>query len=270
MPGRPGNDTTLNDCNAASGFVSLLPHLEAGNLYSAWNFNVLFNDPSVNPTAAPRCFPVANTTVACSKLSVFLCPSDPSQPNLDLTGAYGGGRNDIPHTGLQQAGVGSYAFNAGTAAASNGLYAITNNDAKHYNTGIADYGAVRGLRDVTDGTSNTFAIGETAYNDGRYSIPGQASDYAAANFYWNVWSVNLRYSSCFRSTRNPLNTKPCQAGASLAGPCQTAAFGSRHSGGANFLFCDGHVAFIKDSINWNVYNYLATVGMGEAISSDSY
>jgi prepilin-type N-terminal cleavage/methylation domain-containing protein/prepilin-type processing-associated H-X9-DG protein len=273
MPGRPGNDTNNNDSNAASGFVSLLAQMEGGTLYNAWNWNLLFNDPTVSGNVAVACIPAANSTVATTKMNIFLCPSDPSQPSLDLTGGYGGGRNDIPHTGLQLAAVGSYAFCAGTggppnAGPPNGIYAVS--DIKHTNNGIADYGPTRKIQDVTDGTSTTLCVGETAYNDGRYNVPGHATDWPATQIYWNVWSINLRLGSCFRTTVNPLNTKPCRTGAALAGNCQTAAFGSQHSGGANFLFCDGHVAFLKDSINWNVYNFLATINMGETISSDSY
>jgi prepilin-type processing-associated H-X9-DG protein len=41
-------------------------------------------------------------------------------------------------------------------------------------------------------------------------------------------------------------------------------FGSRHSGGANFLFCDGSVKFLRDSIDYvNVLQCLATPEGGE-------
>jgi prepilin-type N-terminal cleavage/methylation domain-containing protein/prepilin-type processing-associated H-X9-DG protein len=45
---------------------------------------------------------------------------------------------------------------------------------------------------------------------------------------------------------------------------------SNHPGGANFLFCDGHVQFIKSSISIRTYWALGTRGNGEVISADSY
>jgi prepilin-type processing-associated H-X9-DG protein len=45
---------------------------------------------------------------------------------------------------------------------------------------------------------------------------------------------------------------------------------SRHPGGVNSLFCDGHVQFNKDSINVLVWQALGTVNGGEVISADAF
>jgi prepilin-type processing-associated H-X9-DG protein len=45
---------------------------------------------------------------------------------------------------------------------------------------------------------------------------------------------------------------------------------SNHPGGANFLFTDGSVKFVKDSINMQTYWALGTRNGSEVISSDSY
>ena len=59
-------------------------------------------------------------------------------------------------------------------------------------------------------------------------------------------------------------------------------FRSQHPGGANFLFGDGSVHFLKETIdmgspaynppnvNIGVYRKLATRGKGEIVSSDAY
>ncbi len=45
---------------------------------------------------------------------------------------------------------------------------------------------------------------------------------------------------------------------------------SLHPGGVNVMFCDGHVQFIKDSINTVTWTALGTRNGGEVISSDAY
>ena len=45
---------------------------------------------------------------------------------------------------------------------------------------------------------------------------------------------------------------------------------SHHPGGVNALFADGSVHFVKNSINFQTWRSLGTVGGGEVISADSY
>ena len=45
---------------------------------------------------------------------------------------------------------------------------------------------------------------------------------------------------------------------------------SYHLGSVNVLFADGSVHPIKESINWQTWRALGTVGGGEVISADGY
>ena len=45
-------------------------------------------------------------------------------------------------------------------------------------------------------------------------------------------------------------------------------FSSQHTGGANFVFADGHVDFLKNSINYPVYKSLSTRAGGEIVGGD--
>jgi prepilin-type processing-associated H-X9-DG protein len=47
-------------------------------------------------------------------------------------------------------------------------------------------------------------------------------------------------------------------------------FASRHGLGANILFCDGSVRFLKDSIDPRVFRYMGHRADGEIIDGDHY
>ena len=50
----------------------------------------------------------------------------------------------------------------------------------------------------------------------------------------------------------------------------TGGFSSFHPGACNFLFCDGSVRLLKNSINSSVYRLLGNRADGEMISADQY
>ena len=278
--GKPGHLNASNDMDNHSGFVAILPQMEQGALYNAWNFRVMYDNQvgqTQNSTAQPcgTCnnpaapIPGAfagavsfNSTVGVATINTFLCPSDAYlKPNVSW-----GGFN---------MGITSYAFNAGSIGPPN------SGCIKTCNNGFAFYAIPVGMRDIIDGTSSTLAVGETVANDGTYKgqttcdprsnfviSGGSATATLVTNGIYNAWSVNGRLTCTFRTSVNPLNTKPCY-GTVLAGP-QNGAFGSFHSGGANFVFADGSVHFLKDSISLPVYWALSTRNGQEAISADQY
>ena len=140
------------------------------------------------------------------------------------------------------------------------------------------------IRDILDGTSNTFAYGEVSRFRDDGSNPHTISNLVA---YWGGpaspgWPGDVRISGG-AFTFPKLNARANKANAStVLAPCHTSAgwgtpdclnfgqwgFRSNHAGGANFLYCDGSVKFIKETIGSPTYMALGSRAGGEVISAD--
>ena len=133
--------------------------------------------------------------------------------------------------------------------------------------GFFDYQTlqVAKISSVTDGTSNSIMVGEV--------IPSQAAD---SNFWnenggtagttipinWNSNTIPAADPTCKGQWQNAV--LGCRFGAASKG------FKSMHPGGANFLFADGSVRFLKSSISTATYASLGSRNGGEVISADAY
>jgi prepilin-type processing-associated H-X9-DG protein len=129
-------------------------------------------------------------------------------------------------------------------------------DVKYGNDGAFLYIQQLAVSDFRDGLSNTLFLGEAV------DVSGPDSSV--------VWSLGYRYSS-LRTTKNPINTPPgIGITSDLYGRKMNAAFQSRHPGGAEFAFGDGHVAFISENVDQVTLNKLATRAGGEVIDASAY
>ena len=121
------------------------------------------------------------------------------------------------------------------------------------------------IADITDGTSNTIAMGEVRQYCGAFLRLG--------------W---MHQDSVWVATTGPINAKTCPGedgvpednGISL-NSCQSLyawnmahAFKSPHSSGAHFCLCDGSVRFISDSIDYITYQRLGDRRDGQPITVD--
>ncbi|NDH05691.1 DUF1559 domain-containing protein, partial [bacterium] len=75
--------------------------------------------------------------------------------------------------------------------------------------------------------------------------------------------TNRSYGRDFRNTRFPINSTV----ALLADSENDSPLGSFHTGGANFLYVDGHVGFVNQSINQTTLGQLASINGGEVVNS---
>jgi prepilin-type processing-associated H-X9-DG protein len=120
------------------------------------------------------------------------------------------------------------------------------------------------FRDVTDGLSSTLAIGERSH------FLGAAT-----------WTGSVTGALLYDGDGDMVGTPTVEFGPGMvlghsgegAGPganrSEPNQFYSLHYGrGVNFLFGDGHVAWLKSTMNYSVYLALSTRNGGEVISAD--
>ena len=127
---------------------------------------------------------------------------------------------------------------------------------------------------ITDGTSNTIAIGEAEPDNTAVAEAGLIRENNAINQgrkdHWAIGSDDVDttnqadMSEFLGSTGVPLNAPKAPVGTPEFGAYEFS-FGSRHTGGANFLFADGSVRFISNNINRAIYSALGTRNGGEVI-----
>ena len=258
-PANKGGCQLTTDPNAsedgASLFVELLPFLEESSLYNRVHYDLggLFNESEPYYQGASSWYNVPDHQIVVgTPLAVMKCPSSTAEKQLvDAT---------LGPSGIMvKTLVGSYAGCEG----SNSIFARTNpalsgysnqNIAYFMNDGLFVYKIKKKRKQVTDGTSSSFAIGE---------VPKEDAEGDANYIGYNVWAGAWRSNSCMRDTVNALNA-PATVPPALD---WETGFGSNHSGGASFVFIDGHVTFISDNIATATYRALSTIGSGDTVDS---
>jgi prepilin-type N-terminal cleavage/methylation domain-containing protein/prepilin-type processing-associated H-X9-DG protein len=227
----------------------LLPYLEQQPLYNMIQFDVSLSDP-------------VHLTARTTPLSVFLCPSDNMPRVWTATNGvmwYYGGQifsSKIPIcdvAGANYVGV----FGIGEPGVDG--------------DGVLYRGSFVRPADITDGLSSTLCAGERSenLNAGR----GQAT--------WTGVPAGASLWSCAPDPNDPDGgTCRHEEGAGMIlghtgeshGPGDpwgdVNQFLSRHGRGAHFLYCDGHVRFLKGSINYSTYKALSTRANGEVTGDD--
>jgi prepilin-type processing-associated H-X9-DG protein len=137
---------------------------------------------------------------------------------------------------------------------------------------------------VTDGLSSTIFLGEASrfVNDPEIyfnfwnrvawvnSVAGLAGTTRTMGFALTAPRLNANLQIPDPPATTPSTGWLVPGATGYAGEAGQFGFRSRHPGGANFLFGDGSVRFLKNSIALPVYRGLSTRARGEVLSSDAY
>jgi prepilin-type N-terminal cleavage/methylation domain-containing protein/prepilin-type processing-associated H-X9-DG protein len=288
---RPAGSTTAP---RYSWSTLMLPFFEEQNIYDQYDFTQNWDYPVAVSTGT------ANATLVGKRLPVFECPSTPDEGRLDgdsqwWTPGY------ADWTSSQVAAPTDYAAICNIGAE---LAAVTPpiidipvkpNDL----TGMMDRNLVCTLRQVTDGTSHTIMLAESAgrpyvYANGakvgdlpNHRINGGGWCRAASDF--DLYGYNqttgaipgtcavncINGADLFVVTGGNPGSKgsyPYQATATTPyyNSNGTGAVYAFHSGGANILMGDGSVHFVNASIDIRVFARLVTRRGGEAVTATDY
>jgi prepilin-type N-terminal cleavage/methylation domain-containing protein len=128
-------------------------------------------------------------------------------------------------------------------------YAASNKDG----TGVVQQVYPTLISDITDGTSNTFMVGEKRLNR-RYLGMKQQDDNQG-------YTAGFNFDTIRKTTRPPAPDYNAQQGDGAG------LFGSSHPMGFNAVFADGSVHTIPYSIDRIVFQYLGNKSDGQVISS---
>lgn len=229
-------DASGNDTGPGWGWAAMiLPQMEQRPLFDAINCNTPIEAPS-------------NQTSRLALIATFLCPSDPATPSwlTTMRDASGVSTRSICHVATANY-VGVY----GTSDPG-----IDGDGAFFRNSNI-------GLRDLTDGTSQTIVAGERSQNFGQSTWVGAVTEAGL----FPVDNDGIGYPRAEGAPGMVLGHAGGRFGPGNPGS-EVNQFYSRHAGGVNFLFADGHVLFLKTTLSNAMFRALATRAGSETISGD--
>ncbi len=193
--------------------ASILPYLEEGALLARFNFAKSMDDP-------------ANAQLLSTPIPLFECPSDATR------------KTSVPPSGLpgwsERIATSNYCGNGGSFGFSFNVPWMAKDP--RVTNGVFGRDSAYRFRDIIDGLSHTFLVGEAIHYD----------------FYWDPtlfgnYNPKARTACCTLTLvrQGSWSMNPGPGGSQTA---QRESFSSLHPGGAHFAMCDGSVRFVSEEI----------------------
>jgi prepilin-type N-terminal cleavage/methylation domain-containing protein/prepilin-type processing-associated H-X9-DG protein len=283
----PGGQSNISQGWGPTWLIPILPQLEQGNLYSAYNF-------SASAVVQSATVGLENTTVTYNQIATLLCPSEnePNRPASTATtnyfGNYGGPGQIAAYSGtivpvgdpngtplgrlgpVKLEGVPDGLSN--TALFSEKLHGLQGSPVVHPGSPDGKRGVYNG---ATGGGVAAGAAAAVSFVQSCVGLPvsnasinsDHIGNSAFATYPWHVGMVNYNHVG-------PPNSINCQdsndaSWLTYTGPSGSCPPSSNHPAGVNVTMGDGSVRFIKDSINQQTWWGLGTRNGREIISSDA-
>ncbi len=239
------------DQRGAGWSAMILPMIDRANIYNT----LIFQESGDGNWDSGS----ANTTAASTYLPVLVCPSAPIKKHYSFNGI----PNRAPSTYLGNSGSEASSDDESTKiTGTRSLEDTTQNGLFYACSSVV-------LRDIKDGTSNTFMLGETQ-TDIDFGKDGQSMDH------WIIGSPQTDPCGCNNGTggteftefvgsayprMNARRTEP-----TVSGHLMELSYGSWHVGGGHMAYADGSVHFLSENMDLNVYRGLATRNGREVVT----
>jgi prepilin-type N-terminal cleavage/methylation domain-containing protein/prepilin-type processing-associated H-X9-DG protein len=230
--------------------VFVLSNLEQGNAIVNYNFTKDWDDAtSPNPGIAKTVMPIMS------------CPSTASPRIIDV------GKAITPsHEGMA---IGDYAPTVRIAAAfvnSGGTLSSQSppvviadaGTSKGGNQGALVTNQIHKILDIADGTSNTIGVVETAGGSQLWKLNQMAQDKELQGGPWADRNAALAPTGCNGTTGTRGG-----GGLVMVNCTNDSEMYGFHSQGANAIFCDGHVSFLRQNISPQTFVALVTRAAGD-------
>jgi len=226
--------------------VRILPYIEDESVYKSFDFTKRNTDGQT--------FPGTTKKINSEIIKTYICPSD------DPNGTYKG------------LAIHNYAASNGpTQVFDNPACSCVNPDAtgkafemapidnkKNYAGPFTRVGVSTKPSRITDGISKTIFVGEVRVGCSVHAQAGWATTNNGNGYCTTL--IRINFDTCNEYAPDPCN-RPCTWNTDVG-------FKSAHPGGAQFLFGDGAVHFLKDSIDHQSYQYLGAKADGQIASLD--
>lgn len=253
-----GNTTSEASCYSWGAFI--LPQLEQSNL--SQSLNVGQTPLHINAATA------AGRVLLQTTLPMYRCPSDvgPALNNYVSPAPAANWYNmNMTNAGVAvPIATSNYILVSGTGVSTTPAANPSNRAASACAPlGIGFRNSRINMRDITDGSSNTLLVGERAWKYSQVSVgAGVALGFSAsindqsssANIKAAAMAaIGLGYNGINWSANNQVH--------------QTRGFSSAHTGGAQFVLCDGSVRLISENIDYKSTDNAALTDMSQHVTS---
>jgi prepilin-type N-terminal cleavage/methylation domain-containing protein/prepilin-type processing-associated H-X9-DG protein len=234
--------------SSGAGFswnVFVLPYLEQANLYNQFDLTMAYNSSTVSATTGN-----ANLNLALNPVPTFLCPAAHSNNQFSVG-------NTAEQVGSQKTYTAHYYGVIGpTGASATGTYPsspspYTPSNSSYGSDGVLGIDTGTKITDISDGSSNTFLVGEISFND-----PNASTGY-------RMWTRGCSSKTC-QSAKNVTygpNTTKYNGSSNF----NDISFGSNHFNGTNFAMADGSVKWVNNNVDLVAYKAAATKTGGESL-----
>jgi prepilin-type N-terminal cleavage/methylation domain-containing protein/prepilin-type processing-associated H-X9-DG protein len=255
--------------NRVSAITMLLPYIEQAPLYNQLNFQI--SEISLGVWPLPFQYDASAFTVANTKLSILICPSDDRAYALRVGNNYRGnvgvGPADARSIENYDSDNGFFTFPGCTSPASfsDGLSHTAAFSERLTGSFEAEFGRPeRDCYNITKDVNTVIGSADLALDGCRLasSVQGKTFPFRQLGEYWLTAG---RHATYYSHTQEPNGRIPDGLSNGINIPWGVVAARSWHLGGVNVLMSDGSARFVRETIDRGIWRGLGTRDGGEPV-----